>query len=170
MEMIDAGMNVARLNFSHGDHKMHGRTVARIREAMSQRPGAHVAIMLDTKGPEIRTGYLKDGKAIELVRGQELFISTDYELKGDKNTISCSYKKLSQTVSPGSPILAADGAVVMRVEECKEEYVEYMARMHLLIVQQKRLSRIESQRSTGNSPEQCHSRGTEKHDIARMLC
>lgn len=56
VKMLDAGMDVARLNFSHGDHKTHGQTVDNIKEALKQRPGKNCAIMLDTKGPEIRTG------------------------------------------------------------------------------------------------------------------
>lgn len=56
LELIDEGMNVARLNFSHGDHKAHGETVQKIRKAAKQRPDKYIAIMLDTKGPEIRTG------------------------------------------------------------------------------------------------------------------
>merc|ERR1719199_838574 len=77
VELIDAGMNVARLNFSHGDHELHGACVERIREAAKQRPGKPVAILLDTKGPEIRTGFFRDdakdpsGK-VELTAGQEL--------------------------------------------------------------------------------------------------
>lgn len=67
--MIDAGMTVARLNFSHGDHKMHGQTVERLREAFKLRKDKPVAIALDTKGPEIRTGLLKDKKNVELKKG-----------------------------------------------------------------------------------------------------
>jgi len=59
--MLDAGMNVARLNFSHGDHVAHGKSVQNLRDALKQRPGKTCAVMLDTKGPEIRTGMLVDG-------------------------------------------------------------------------------------------------------------
>jgi pyruvate kinase len=69
VKMIDAGMNVARLNFSHGDHKTHGQSLENLQEALKQRPDKHVAVMLDTKGPEIRTGLLRDSKPIELTAG-----------------------------------------------------------------------------------------------------
>lgn len=65
-EMIDAGMNIGRLNFSHGDHESHGKQADNLRAAMKLHPNKHVAIMLDTKGPEIRTGKLVDGKNINL--------------------------------------------------------------------------------------------------------
>ena len=67
--MLDAGMNVARLNFSHGDHKTHGQSLDNLREALKLRKDKTCAVMLDTKGPEIRTGFLKDGKSIDLVSG-----------------------------------------------------------------------------------------------------
>lgn len=65
-ELLDAGMNVARLNFSHGDHEMHARSLSNLRKAVAARPGCHCAVLLDTKGPEIRTGFLKDHKPIQL--------------------------------------------------------------------------------------------------------
>jgi len=68
-KMLDAGMNVARLNFSHGDHVSHGKSLDNLRAALKQRPDKTCAIMLDTKGPEIRTGFLKDHKPIELTSG-----------------------------------------------------------------------------------------------------
>lgn len=91
VKMLDAGMNVARLNFSHGDHASHGASVANLREALKQRPDKTCAIMLDTKGPEIRTGLLVDHQPIELVAGQQLQIVTDYAIEGDTTRIACSY-------------------------------------------------------------------------------
>ena len=82
VKMLGAGMNVARLNFSHGDHESHGKSVQNLRDAMAQS-GKNCAILLDTKGPEIRTGKLKGGHAVQLEAGQTLKISTDYTLEGD---------------------------------------------------------------------------------------
>ncbi|EER09438.1 Pyruvate kinase, putative, partial [Perkinsus marinus ATCC 50983] len=124
VKMIDQGMNVARLNFSHGDFEAHGATVQRIREALKQRPGKHVALLLDTKGPEIRTGFFKEaGGKVKLEAGQELVLTTDYDHKGDSSKIACSYAKLPQSVKPGSTILMADGTVSLEVIECLEDSV-----------------------------------------------
>ena len=121
--MIDAGMNVARLNFSHGDHASHGASVANLREALKQRPGKSVAIMLDTKGPEIRTGMLKEGKPIEIQAGQRLKLLTDYSILGDTEQIACSYKGLPKTVQVGSTIFVADGSLTCEVVEIFDDYV-----------------------------------------------
>jgi pyruvate kinase len=123
VKMIDAGMNVARLNFSHGDHKTHGQSVENLREALKQRPDKQCAIMLDTKGPEIRTGMLRDNKPIELVAEQTLKIVTDYAIEGDTKQIACSYKALPQTVHVGSTIYVADGSLTCEVTEVHEDHV-----------------------------------------------
>jgi pyruvate kinase len=73
------------------------------------------AVMLDTKGPEIRTGKLKDGKPIQLTAGKEITVTTDYEIEGDESIIALSYKKLAVDVGPGSAILCADGSIVLEV-------------------------------------------------------
>jgi pyruvate kinase len=73
--------------------------------------------MLDTKGPEIRTGMLRDNKPVDLVAGQELQIVTDYSIEGDNKRIACSYKNLPQSVSVGSIIYIADGAITCEVAE-----------------------------------------------------
>ena len=76
--------------------------------------------MLDTKGPEIRTGMLRDNKPVELTAGQELQIVTDYSIEGDDKKIACSYKNLPNSVSVGSLIYVADGAIVCEVSEVFE--------------------------------------------------
>lgn len=123
VKMIDAGMNVARLNFSHGDHEAHGATLERIRAAQRQRPNKPVAILLDTKGPEIRSGFFEAGGSIELKQGQDLKLVTDYSFKGDSTCVACSYPKLPTSVTPGSQILMADGTVVLEVTSCGEDHV-----------------------------------------------
>jgi len=125
VQLIDCGMNVARLNFSHGDHEGHGACVTRIREACKQRPGKHVAILLDTKGPEIRTGFFREdvGKTIDLVAGEELKVVMDYSFKGDKTCIAVSYDKLCKSVKVGGIILCADGSLSLKVKSVGEDHV-----------------------------------------------
>ncbi|OEL26839.1 Pyruvate kinase, cytosolic isozyme [Dichanthelium oligosanthes] len=72
-------------------------------------------------GPEIRTGFLKDGKPVQLKKGQEITISTDYSIKGDEKMISMSYKKLAVDLKPGSVILCADGTITLTVLHCDKE-------------------------------------------------
>ncbi|XP_058079179.1 pyruvate kinase, cytosolic isozyme [Magnolia sinica] len=119
-KLLRAGMNVARFNFSHGSHEYHQETLDNLKEAM-ENTGILCAVMLDTKGPEIRTGFLKDGKPIQLKKGQEITISTDYSMKGDENTICMSYKKLAEDVKPQSVILCADGTITLTVLSCDKE-------------------------------------------------
>ncbi|KAF7836916.1 pyruvate kinase, cytosolic isozyme [Senna tora] len=116
-KLLRAGMNVARFNFSHGSHEYHQETLDNLRAGM-ENTGILCAVMLDTKGPEIRTGFLKDGKPIQLKQGHEITISTDYSIKGDENTICMSYKKLAEDVKPGSVILCSDGTISFTVLSC----------------------------------------------------
>lgn len=117
VKMLDAGMNVARLNFSHGDHETHGKSLDNLRAALKQRPDLTCAVMLDTKGPEIRTGFLEGGKPIEIKAGQPLKIVTDYSFKGNSDCIACSYESLPTTVKVGSTIFIADGSLTCTVTE-----------------------------------------------------
>jgi len=124
VKLIDCGMNICRLNFSHGDHETHGATVKRIREATKQRPEKNLAILLDTKGPEIRTGFFKDsGGKINLKQGQDLKLVTDYEFKGDSTCIAITYKQLPTAVKPGQIILCADGSLSLKVKSCGPDFV-----------------------------------------------
>lgn len=116
-EMIEAGMDIARLNFSHGDHESHGEMLETLKAAEKEVPGKHVAVMLDTKGPEIRTGLIAGHGKVSFVAGQELEITTDYTFEGTSEKIACSYKSLPKTVKPGDQVLMADGTVVCKVLE-----------------------------------------------------
>ncbi len=112
-EMISKGMNVARLNFSHGNHEQHAANVALIRQA-ARELNAVVGIMLDTKGPEVRTGILEADR-ITLEEGQRITLTTE-EIKGTAERLSVSYQGLPGDVCQGSKILIADGLVELEVE------------------------------------------------------
>ncbi|WNS46374.1 pyruvate kinase [Paenibacillus sp. MMS20-IR301] len=111
-KLILAGMNVARLNFSHGDFEEHGARINTIRQA-SKELGKTVAILLDTKGPEIRTGKL-EVEPIELVQDEYLTLTTE-EILGDQNRISITYNNLPNDVQVGSTILIDDGLIGLTV-------------------------------------------------------
>ena len=121
--MLDAGMNIARLNFSHGNHEEQLEKLTLIKEALLQRPDKQCAILLDTKGPEIRTGFLKDHEKVELKAGQELDILTDYSAMGTNEAITCSYKSLPTTVSEGSTIYVGDGNLTCKVLSTSKDRV-----------------------------------------------
>ena len=91
-----------------------------MREALKQRPDKTCGIMLDTKGPEIRTGMLVDSKPIEIEANQDLIITTDYSVEGTPEKIACSYKSLPETVQVGSVIFIADGSLTCEVSEILE--------------------------------------------------
>ncbi|MDT3425178.1 pyruvate kinase [Paenibacillus forsythiae] len=111
-KLILAGMNVARLNFSHGDFEEHGARIKNIRLACKEL-NKTVAILLDTKGPEIRTGKL-EVEPIELVQDEYLTLTTE-EILGDKNRISVTYADLPKDVKVGSTILIDDGLIGLTV-------------------------------------------------------
>lgn len=97
-QLIASGLNVARLNFSHGDYEEHGNRITRIRQACKQL-NKTVAILLDTKGPEIRTGGMKE-KSVELVQGGSIVLTTEH-IKGDADRIAVTYSDLPQDVQVG---------------------------------------------------------------------
>lgn len=111
-KLILAGMNVARLNFSHGDFEEHGARIQTIRQA-SKELGKTVAILLDTKGPEIRTGKM-EVEPIELVQDEYLTLTTE-EILGTKERISITYSELPNDVQVGSTILIDDGLIGLTV-------------------------------------------------------
>mmetsp|Transcript_24456 Transcript_24456/g.41878 ORF Transcript_24456/g.41878 Transcript_24456/m.41878 type:complete len:536 (+) Transcript_24456:110-1717(+) len=128
-QLIEAGMNVARFNFSHGDHAGHKACLDRLREAAANM-SQNVAVMLDTKGPEIRTGFFADGaKSITLTKGEEIVLTSDYSFKGSSKKLACSYEKLASSVKPGQSILIADGSLVLTVKSCDVAAGEIVARI-----------------------------------------
>lgn len=120
-QLIESGMNVARLNFSHGDFDEHGARITNIRAA-SKAVGKTVAILLDTKGPEIRTGSLKGGECY-LEKGSTAYVSMK-DIEGDAERFSVTYSGLINDVHPGSKILLDDGLVELQVEEVDKENEE----------------------------------------------
>jgi len=117
-QLLVNGMSIARLNFSHGTHEYHQNSINCIREAC--RESSRIcAIMLDTKGPEIRTGKLKN-KTVNLKQGQKFIFTTDQNYVGDENMVSVTYTELPTTVFVGDIILVDDGNIQFRVEEIHE--------------------------------------------------
>lgn len=117
-QLMEAGMNVARLNFSHGDHEEHALRIKRIREA-SEKTGITVGILLDTKGPEIRT-HKMENDSIELETNEQITISMT-EVLGTKEMFSITYDKLIEDVQEGSIILLDDGLIELRVTSIDNE-------------------------------------------------
>ncbi len=120
-QLIEAGMNVARLNFSHGNHEEHAERIRNIRKA-AQMTGKTIAILLDTKGPEIRTHNMTND-AIELVAGKEIIISMN-EVEGTSEKFSVTYTGLIQDVKVGSKILLDDGLIgleVLKIDQSQNE-------------------------------------------------
>ncbi|SKR87615.1 Probable pyruvate kinase PykA [Mycobacteroides abscessus subsp. abscessus] len=113
-KLMNAGMNVARLNFSHGSHEEHKGRIDTIRK-VAKRLNKTVAILLDTKGPEIRTHNMKDG-IIELEKGKEVIVSMT-EVEGTPEKFSVTYDNLINDVQVGSYILLDDGLVELQVKD-----------------------------------------------------
>lgn len=111
-QLIDHGMNVARLNFSHGNHDEQLKRIKMLRKAIDST-GKITAILLDTQGPEIRTGMINNGQ-VTLKSEEEIIITTE-DIIGDENKISVSYTNLTNDLSIGSTILLDDGLIGLKV-------------------------------------------------------
>ncbi len=113
LAMIDAGMDVARINLSHADRQTHAATIALLKEAMA-RSGKQVAIMLDTKGPEIRVGTFASGR-VHLEAGATFTLTTQ-PVPGTERQVFVPYQQLTEQVAPGALLLLDDGKITMEVE------------------------------------------------------
>ncbi|MBR6071559.1 MAG: pyruvate kinase [Acholeplasmatales bacterium] len=118
-----AGMNVMRMNLSHGDHDEQGFRIKNVK-ALNAEKGWNVGMALDTKGPEIRTGYLKNDEPVMIHTGDIIRITMDYSYLGDANKVAISYPGLYDDLHVGGRILIEDGLLTLKVvekdESCKE--------------------------------------------------
>ena len=116
-KLVQNGMDIARFNFSHGDHEEQKGRMDMLKKIREEENNP-IAILLDTKGPEIRTGVLKDGKKVQLEAGETFTLTTD-EIVGDNKIVSITYKGLVEDVKAGSTILIDDGLIELKVKDKK---------------------------------------------------
>jgi pyruvate kinase len=127
--MVEAGMDVARLNYSHGSLEEHAETAARVRAAAA-RVGRPVAILQDLPGPKLRIGALREG-IVELTPGETLTFECGVETPGDARRMSVTWDELADSVEPGAIIYLADGAVRLRVIETRPAQNELDAEIEI---------------------------------------
>ncbi len=120
-ELCLSGMDIARLNFSHGNHEGHGEMISKIKKVREEL-GLPIAILLDTKGPEIRTGLAENGKEFTLVKGEQVIVTTE-DVPCNSTIISVTYQHLPEDVSVGGSILIADGLIELRVKKVEDDKV-----------------------------------------------
>ncbi len=116
--LAENGMDIARFNFSHGNHEEQKERLAMLR-SVSEEVGLPIAALLDTKGPEIRTGLLKDEKKVTLTAGQTYTLTTR-DIIGDDQIGHINYNGLNEDVAKGNTILIDDGLIELRVEEVND--------------------------------------------------
>jgi pyruvate kinase len=121
-DLVRSGMDVARLNFSHGTHDEHARVIERLRK-VADREGRPICILQDLQGPKIRTGRLKYRTPVALKKGSHLVI-TPRDLAGTASLISTTFKTLAEEVQPGARILLSDGLIELVVLEQRNGDVE----------------------------------------------
>lgn len=121
IRMFEKGMNVARLNFSHGSHESHKEVIDLFRSVRDE-VGVPAAIILDTKGPEIRTGKLKSGP-VTLESGDSLRLTSEIK-EGTKEEVSITYAKLPKLVKAGDTIKIDDGSIILRVKDTDDKMID----------------------------------------------
>jgi pyruvate kinase len=121
--LVEAGVDVVRLNFSHGEHAQHLEVIESAREIAARR-GRPVALLQDLSGPKIRTGKIKGGAAVELKDGARIRITTDETVEGTADLISTTYDPLPRDVAAGDTILLDDGNLELKVLGAAEESID----------------------------------------------
>ena len=128
-KMILAGMNVARLNFSHGGYQDQERFIKAVKQAREE-VNMPVALLLDTQGPEIRTGKLAEAPA--LLKAEEEFTLVNEDIIGDNTKVSVTYKDLYKDVKPGTTILIDDGKIEIEVDRIEGKNVVIIGRSNIV--------------------------------------
>ena len=125
VQLMKAGMNIIRCNMSHGDHEEQSMKLANLEKACEMAPEfkGKIQVLMDTRGPEIRTGTFEVyNSKKELKAGQNFkLMCDDYSKKGDESAVSITYSELPSSVSPGQRILIQDGTVVLDTKEAGDE-------------------------------------------------
>ncbi len=116
-QLVRAGLDVARLNFSHGSHAQKAELIKMVR-TVAREEGKPICILADLQGPKIRTGKLKGHKPVQLIAGKRLTI-TPREIEGTAALVGTTFKTLAENLEPGSRILLSDGLIELRVEQVK---------------------------------------------------
>ena len=112
--LLNSGMNVMRLNFSHGDFEEHGGRITNI-NAIMEETGKVFAVLLDTKGPEIRTCDLENGEDVTLTTGDKIVLTADASFVGNKSKVGVTYPDLAKDLKIGSTVLLDDGLIGLKV-------------------------------------------------------
>lgn len=133
LKLIEGGMNIARLNFSHGDHESHGETISRLKKAR-KKSGKPLGIMLDTKGPEVRTSVLPD-EGIPVKTGESIILVPEEYCK--EGEIPINHPKLPDDVSEGDSILIDDGILALKVSSVKGQKIHCKVQNNGLIESRK---------------------------------
>ncbi len=120
--LVAAGMDVARLNFSHGDHDFHAETIRQLRQ-VSDESGKAIAILQDLSGPKLRTGVLENNQSVLLEEGKKITLSTE-AVPGTNERIYVDYDALPSDVKPGDRVLLDDGCIELRVLKTTEKEVQ----------------------------------------------
>src|SRR5713226_2652873 len=115
--LLEAGMDVARLNFSHGTHQEHAHSIAMLRDAAIEHEKP-IAILADLQGPKIRTGPLAGSRPVQLRAGQRFVITTS-RILGDSTRVNTTFTPLPREVHPGDRVLLADGLIELRVRQVR---------------------------------------------------
>ncbi|CAI2163256.1 6541_t:CDS:2 [Funneliformis geosporum] len=128
-QLRNAGMNIVRMNFSHGSHEYHKSVIDHTRENATMYPGRPVAIALDTKGPEIRTGVMRDNVELPISSGHVMIFSTNDEYAEccDLKVMYVDYKNITKVIEVGKRIYVDDGVLSFEVLEIHEDHVKVKA-------------------------------------------